>query len=984
MSPFRRFSSRSARFLSPLLSTEEVQTLLQTSKDRYVRFLDASWYLDKSRDAKKEFALERLPGAQFFDIEQISDVKSTLPHMLPHCTARESQWGLKRAIAETFEHALMYLGVEQDDLVVIYGGPNCFSPARCWWTFKYFGHDSVHILNGKLTTTIRKLLQQIDGEIVNDGGITKWKKEERPVETGEPQKVVAGASYKAKPNEALVVSWEDVLAKIGSDTQIVDARGASRFYAKEPEPRPGMRGGHIPGSINVPFGKIVDPKDFSLFRDVAEIKSAFDEANVKMDETSPIITSCGSGVTASILTFGLHLAGKPLEKAPVYDGSWSEWGLRSDLPIETEANNIHVKVKKKETGRSQKFAAKSDLREMWDFIRAALQNLETYEAVLETSELPCLLLTTLEELLEAPETNATQLQEVVDICAENDVMNHWISVLQMIEFPIDRKLPQKTITTLVSTREWAIQTLLNVQVAQADGKKEGLLQELMTSKALQQMQSKLFVSAPCRDADVEMELHQLLLVAVEYEDESATLSEILEICAAKLPNDTQFLQFAETALSGKSETLTLGSVFLQRLFDWQARQSHANGQMIEDKVRHGQRLFDELTLGSRIAVWANHLPSWRSQLQTWMLACHRAPFEPISSVLPDGWWPKDGWRAGTNSVVAACYRYSHLYVTFIEWCRCHVDLLSSCRSMELVNVLSRSMRQENAACLFNRQLLSHVPMVDYAPGNWPCDQRERAFLTLGTSLERLQKTRSASDVVWQYEWIGVLERSYLLHEALELTFHGDTDRDMDDKINKGQSAARSSVHFFSWFYSFLYSESADEIASLLMTTSSELKELDIRSGALWLRRSRADFSILPIVRLRLVWFWLLKSIEAELQMPVSVIGEGTISVATTDVLESVEYIFRRFTPPRIKRPFQVEFVTQLLVELEWRATKTKTKDKFLNAIEPVWAWLTKIVRLMQLEEQTAHQKDSRNNYGSRRNAANDVEHLARRMEQLAP
>ncbi|CAI5724902.1 unnamed protein product [Peronospora effusa] len=302
MSPFRRFSSRSARFLSPLLSTEEVQTLLQTSKDRYVRFLDASWYLDKSRDAKKEFALERLPGAQFFDIEQISDVKSTLPHMLPH--------------SETFEHALMYLGVEQDDLVVIYGGPNCFSPARCWWTFKYFGHDSVHILNG---------------------GITKWKKEERPVETGEPQKVVAGASYKAKPNEALVVSWEDVLAKIGSDTQIVDARGASRFYAKEPEPRPGMRGGHIPGSINVPFGKIVDPKDFSLFRDVAEIKSAFDEANVKMDETSPIITSCGSGVTASILTFGLHLAGKPLEKAPVYDGSWSEWGLRSDLPIETEA-----------------------------------------------------------------------------------------------------------------------------------------------------------------------------------------------------------------------------------------------------------------------------------------------------------------------------------------------------------------------------------------------------------------------------------------------------------------------------------------------------------------------------------------------------------------------------------------------------------------------------------------------------------------------
>ncbi|CAH0481178.1 unnamed protein product [Peronospora belbahrii] len=302
MSKSSRISSISFNSLSPLVSTDEVQTLLQNAQDQRVRFLDASWYLDKTRDAKKEFALQRLPGAQFFDIEQISDVTSTLPHMLP--------------TSKTFEHAMMYLGVENDDTVVIYGGQNCFSPARCWWTFKYFGHDSVHILNG---------------------GITKWKKEKRQVETGEPQKVVAGTPYKSKPNEALCVSWEDVLAKIGSSTQIVDARGAARFYAKEPEPRPGMRGGHIPGSINVPFGKIVDSKDFSLFRDVADIKSAFNEANVKMDETSPVITSCGSGVTASILTFGLHLAGKPLEKAPVYDGSWSEWGMRSDLPIETEA-----------------------------------------------------------------------------------------------------------------------------------------------------------------------------------------------------------------------------------------------------------------------------------------------------------------------------------------------------------------------------------------------------------------------------------------------------------------------------------------------------------------------------------------------------------------------------------------------------------------------------------------------------------------------
>ncbi|KAG6973777.1 hypothetical protein JG688_00003388 [Phytophthora aleatoria] len=297
----RSLSSRLMSSLSPLLSTEQAQSLSQ-SGERRVCFLDASWYLDKSRDAKQEFASERLPGAQFFDIEQISDTTSTLPHMLPK--------------SETFEHAMMYLGVENDDTVIVYGGKHCFSPARCWWTFKYFGHDNVHILNG---------------------GITKWKSEKRDIETGEPQKVVAGASYTAKPNEALAVSWEDVLDKIDTDTQIVDARGAARFFAKEPEPRPGMRGGHIPGSVNVPFGKIVSPDDYSLFRDLNEIKSAFAEANVKMDGTSPVFTTCGSGVTASVLTFGLHLSGKPLEKAPVYDGSWSEWGMRSDLPLETEA-----------------------------------------------------------------------------------------------------------------------------------------------------------------------------------------------------------------------------------------------------------------------------------------------------------------------------------------------------------------------------------------------------------------------------------------------------------------------------------------------------------------------------------------------------------------------------------------------------------------------------------------------------------------------
>ncbi|CAH0522588.1 unnamed protein product [Peronospora belbahrii] len=586
--------------------------------------------------------------------------------------------------------------------------------------------------------------------------------------------------------------------------------------------------------------------------------------------------------------------------------------------------------------------------ETWDLMEAALQSFETYEAALETPEFPCLVLIALDELLKDPEAHATQLQELIDV------------LLQMIEFPIDQELPLQTVTRLSSAREWAIQMLWNVQ---ENSRIEGLLQGLTISKSLQQMQSKLFVAAPWRVTDVEMELYQLLLLALKSEEESSMLSDVLDMCAAKIQNDTQFLQFAETALSGKSETLRLGSVFLQRLFNRQSRQSHVDGRINEHRARRGQRPFDALTLGSRICVWANHLPSWQSQLQTWMLASHRAPFDPMSSMLPDGWCLKHCYGADANSMVAACQRHSHLYVTFIEWCRCHVDLLSSCRSMELVNVLSRSIRQENAAHLFKRQLLNHVLLVDYSPGSWPCDQQEQAFMRLSTNLEHLQEARSASDIEWQYEWIGVLERSYLLHEALELAFRADTDSDVDNKHNVDQSAARSSVQFFSWFYSFLYSESVDEIASLLMTTLSQLKESDILGGAQWLRRSRADFSILPVVRLRLVWFWLLKSIDTELQTRASLSEEGAIHVATIDVLKSVEYIFRRFTPPQAKRPFQVEFVTQVLVELEWRATNTKSKDKFLNAIEPVWAWLTKIVRLMQLDEQTAHQKDSKTNYG---------------------
>uniref|UniRef100_H3HBJ1 Uncharacterized protein n=1 Tax=Phytophthora ramorum TaxID=164328 RepID=H3HBJ1_PHYRM len=274
--------------------------------------------------------------------------------------------------------------------------------------------------------------------------------------------------------------------------------------------------------------------------------------------------------------------------------------------------------------------------ESWDlsWMAAATQSLETYEAALETAEFPSLLLAALDELLQAPEANAAPLRELSDV----------FPVLQMIAFPIDLELPQETVTTLHAARDWAIQTLLDVQPT-----------ENSTADPLQQMQAKLFASAPCRQADVQMELLQSLLAAVEDEQEADTLSSVLEMCTTSLESDEEFLQFAEAALSGKTEALVLGSGFLQRLFDRRSVPLQADEHLSESRGRRKRRLFDVLALESKIRLWANHLPSWRSQLQTWMLEAHRAPLEPISAVLPD----------------EACRRYSHLYVTFVEWCRSH-------------------------------------------------------------------------------------------------------------------------------------------------------------------------------------------------------------------------------------------------------------------------------------------------------------------------
>jgi thiosulfate/3-mercaptopyruvate sulfurtransferase len=275
-----------------LVSTEWLAANLGSAD---LRIVDASWYMpDQERDAKAEFTARHIPGAVFFDIDEIADRESGLPHMMPD--------------AETFAASVGALGIGNGHRVVAYDGHGLFSAARAWWMFRAFGHDDVAVLNG---------------------GFPKWLAEGRATGSGAPQPVPA--FFDARLTPGVIKDFDQVLANIESrESQVIDARGHGRFTASAPEPRAWLRGGHIPGSVNLLYSDILKPEDGTLLA-ASELAEKF--AGISIDMTTPVITTCGSGVTAAALVFALHLLGK--DDATVYDGSWSEWGERDDAPVET-------------------------------------------------------------------------------------------------------------------------------------------------------------------------------------------------------------------------------------------------------------------------------------------------------------------------------------------------------------------------------------------------------------------------------------------------------------------------------------------------------------------------------------------------------------------------------------------------------------------------------------------------------------------------
>ncbi|MCP3472510.1 3-mercaptopyruvate sulfurtransferase [Bradyrhizobium sp. CCGUVB1N3] len=276
----------------PLVSTEWLAAHLN---DANVKILDATFKLPGVLPLPKDdYLAAHLPGAVFFDVDAVSDHSNPLPHMFPS--------------AEQFGRDVGHLGISNADTVVIYDAGGWVAAPRAWWMYLSNGHGNVRILNG---------------------GLKKWRAEGRPVEGGEVKP--KSATFKASYDPKRVRSMQQLIANVESRAeQVIDARPAERFEGRAAEPRPGIRSGHIPGARNVPYAQLFDAATGEM-KPLADLRAAFTGAGVKLD--APIVTSCGSGVSAGVLTLALYRLG--VTDTALYDGSWSEWGQEGGPAIAT-------------------------------------------------------------------------------------------------------------------------------------------------------------------------------------------------------------------------------------------------------------------------------------------------------------------------------------------------------------------------------------------------------------------------------------------------------------------------------------------------------------------------------------------------------------------------------------------------------------------------------------------------------------------------
>uniref|UniRef100_K3X4L4 Uncharacterized protein n=1 Tax=Globisporangium ultimum (strain ATCC 200006 / CBS 805.95 / DAOM BR144) TaxID=431595 RepID=K3X4L4_GLOUD len=465
-----------------------------------------------------------------------------------------------------------------------------------------------------------------------------------------------------------------------------------------------------------------------------------------------------------------------------------------------------------------------------------------------------------------------------------------------------------------------------------------LLQAWPDPNRLEQVTAIPHTSSSFVDELQESIFSAFALQQVHVDDNAFT--DTLDTCAHCIADDLEFALFADAILASRkcaNDSMTLSPRFLARLFRPSAALTANEEALSQSQAatlvrRQPARAFDQLSVVAMVHVWANHLPSWEHQ--EWMLQAHMSPYVPMTSIV---------WRCNNGAPpedTAVFQSYSYLYVVTVQWFAQYSECLGSPRSLELLSVLSQATRDSVDHRAFGRRLVHDlVRLVDARESAddalWMPRMRVHAFANVPSVLEDLFSTSRATDddnnyanpvdekgllVIPKqhlYEWIGLAERPHILQEVLELLFaapHEASALNDTSSTTKLQTARHGAATLLGWFYSSISTDSTPQtIADVALTLSSSLEFVDLAKASAWLRQSRAQFEKLTLFRIKLMWFWLLKACYAAAD---SIRNDA----AVVEALESIEYVFRRFSPSstKHKRAFQVEVVTQLLIDMEWR------------------------------------------------------------------